>query len=43
VLVAVRLSSPFVDLCVAVRHETVESIDVEPQVGEEPFALGPED
>ena len=35
--------SPVVDLRVIQRHETVESIDVEPQVSEEPFAFSPED
>ena len=34
--------SPVVDLRVIRRHETVESIDVEPQVSEEPFAFSPE-
>jgi hypothetical protein len=32
-----------VDLHVIRRHEAVESIDVEPQVSEEPFAFSPED
>lgn len=35
--------SPVVDLRVIRRHETVEGIDVEPQVGEGPLAFGPED
>jgi hypothetical protein len=36
-------TSPVVDLRVIRRHETVESVDIEPQVGEEPLALGPQD